>query len=334
MNNSLINLMLNLIRNKLKMKFLFNWILPSVFVLSSALNYYVYVYEYCYFVLILNFKKYNLALCYLYIYTLIFILLIWAFVQIVTQKQPKIKQEFKLTHRKIKKLLLDCNNSAFIQDISSTDGNDYTRINPKSNEILESYIKKLNLDIITRNSLGQISVCLICKIIKPDRCYHCKKCSKCILKRDHHCRWLNNCIGFSNQKQFILFLIYLCSIKLISLITTFNYFLTNISLLIYYNDYNLMIIFFFIFNFILLIPLLLLTSNSLYLAAVNLTSIEIKYPPRFSLHTYSDSMNPFDLNNIKLNLMQVFGNNLLIAFLPISNMQGDGHSFVTTQLYN
>mmetsp|Transcript_24051 Transcript_24051/g.42448 ORF Transcript_24051/g.42448 Transcript_24051/m.42448 type:complete len:322 (-) Transcript_24051:270-1235(-) len=51
--------------------------------------------------------------------------------------------------------------------------------------------------------------CLKCDAPKPPRTRHCSTCDKCILGFDHHCPWMNNCIGFHNHRYFLLFLVYL-----------------------------------------------------------------------------------------------------------------------------
>ena len=38
---------------------------------------------------------------------------------------------------------------------------------------------------------------------------HCFLCNECIEIYDHHCHWINNCIGIKNKKKFIYFLILL-----------------------------------------------------------------------------------------------------------------------------
>ena len=53
-----------------------------------------------------------------------------------------------------------------------------------------------------------LPTCAKCLGPKPFRVHHCSTCKRCILKMDHHCPWMNNCIGYFNQKHFMLFLAY------------------------------------------------------------------------------------------------------------------------------
>ena len=51
--------------------------------------------------------------------------------------------------------------------------------------------------------------CLMCNVFKPLRCHHRSMCNRCVLNMDHHCPWINSCIGFYNRKFFIQMVFYL-----------------------------------------------------------------------------------------------------------------------------
>lgn len=53
-----------------------------------------------------------------------------------------------------------------------------------------------------------LQFCAVCKGFKAPRSHHCQKCGRCIIKMDHHCPWINNCVGWGNQAHFTYFLMF------------------------------------------------------------------------------------------------------------------------------
>jgi len=64
------------------------------------------------------------------------------------------------------------------------------------------------------------SLCPDCGVIRTPRCRHCALCKGCVDRYDHHCPWVNNCIGKGNFAYFYSFVLsqslYLISVVVLS----------------------------------------------------------------------------------------------------------------------
>jgi len=52
-------------------------------------------------------------------------------------------------------------------------------------------------------------LCPDCKLIRTPRSRHCNICNRCVERFDHHCPWINNCIGTWNHGYFLTFILFL-----------------------------------------------------------------------------------------------------------------------------
>lgn len=62
-------------------------------------------------------------------------------------------------------------------------------------------------DLVETKQLNERNYCTTCLICRPMRSKHCSTCDKCVLRFDHHCPWMWNCIGANNIRCFSSFLI-------------------------------------------------------------------------------------------------------------------------------
>ena len=132
--------------------------------------------------------------------------------------------------------------------------------------------------------------CKKCLKNKPLRAHHCSICDRCVLKMDHHCPWINNCLGLRNHCYFLLFLFYLdigC------------FFFTGLAAPVAYYGYrNGFIMVSFAICSVFAVVIMMFAGWHWFLAVKGSTTIEY----------FSTNLN-FSSGNWRKNLLVVFGTN-------------------------
>ncbi|KAG7170486.1 Palmitoyltransferase ZDHHC2-like, partial [Homarus americanus] len=269
--------------------------LPVIFIVTVVVwSYYAYVIQ-------LNIGFYLIA------YHVLLGLFLWAYWQTIFTDIGTVPKQFRLPPTE-----LDRYESAETEEVRR--------------DVLERFIQKQSLPVYNRTMTGDIRYCDKCVQIKPDRCHHCSVCGVCVLKLDHHCPWVNNCVAFTNYKFFILFLGYALLYCLFIGATTLQYFIK-----FWKNELGeegkFHILFVFFVSIMFAISLVSLFGYHIFLVVKNRSTLESFRAPIFRLnHAWLQDKDGFSLGAFN-NFVEVFGDNKKLWFLPVASSLGDGVSY-------
>jgi len=71
--------------------------------------------------------------------------------------------------------------------------------------VLKPDPKKPFIELV--RDVNPADLCAECKVIRSARSRHCTICNRCVERFDHHCPWVNNCVGIKNHNAFLFFLL-------------------------------------------------------------------------------------------------------------------------------
>ncbi|XP_074925057.1 palmitoyltransferase ZDHHC19 [Chelonoidis abingdonii] len=128
--------------------------------------------------------------------------------------------------------------------------------------------------------------CQKCQCYCPPRTFHCPCCNICVEEFDHHCKWLNNCIGCRNFRFFFLFVAFLCSYNMVVLASCITYLALNSHQA--YGTEKICSILVTIPATLYLLPLLILVGSQASFITLAKRTYELKPPEE-------GRANPFDL---------------------------------------
>ncbi|XP_052893632.1 palmitoyltransferase ZDHHC15 isoform X2 [Anopheles moucheti] len=275
---------------------------PVLFIVSViGWSYYAFVIQLSFFT-VTNIVQ---RILFLLFYHAVLVMFLWSYYQTVFTDIGRVPSRFRVPRAELDRIVRATNEE-------------------EQKQILELFAKEL--PVVTRTLNATVRFCDKCRLIKPDRAHHCSVCGVCVLKLDHHCPWVNNCINFTNYKYFILFLGYAllyclyvaCStIPYMELLWTVNV-LTDLSGKI---DGRFHILFLFFVSIMFAISLVSLFGYHVYLVLLNRTTLESFRTPIFRYG--GPDKNGFSLGKLN-NFREVFGNDWRLWFVPVYTSMGDG----------
>ncbi|KAM7000545.1 palmitoyltransferase ZDHHC15B [Tautogolabrus adspersus] len=276
----------------------FSWI-PVLIITSVVLwSYYAYVFELCLFTLTNTLEK----VAYLLVFHVCFVMFSWTYWKSIFTPPATPCKKFQMSYSDKERYEMEERPDA-------------------QKQILVEIAKKL--PIFTRTQSGAIRFCDRCQVLKPDRCHHCSVCETCVMKMDHHCPWVNNCVGFSNYKFFLLFLSYSMLYCVFIAATVFQYFLKFWEGDLPNGPAKFHVLFLMFVALMFFVSLLFLFSYHCWLVAKNRSTLEAFSAPVF---VCGPDKNGFNVG-LRRNLQQVFGEDRRLWFIPVFTSQGNGHYF-------
>ncbi|XP_065296239.1 palmitoyltransferase ZDHHC20-B-like [Dermacentor albipictus] len=183
-----------------------------------------------------------------------------------------------------------------------------------------------NRGILTRTADGSVRYCEPCGLVKPDRSHHCSSCRRCILKMDHHCPWLNNCVGFSTYKFFLLTLFYVVVLASYALVSVSSYALDTSSAMGLPTEVLVHTGFLLLAGTALTVLIGGFFIVHLRILGRNETTLETMRP-----FVFVEPLDSFDLG-VRRNVVEVFGSSVILWPFPVHSTPGDGVCF-PTKLY-
>ncbi|XP_038993161.1 probable protein S-acyltransferase 16 [Hibiscus syriacus] len=191
---------------------------------------------------------------------------------------------------------------------------------------------KVSIHEIKRKG-GDLRYCQKCSHFKPPRAHHCRICKSCILRMDHHCVWINNCVGHANYKAFFVSVVYAviaCFYSLVLLVGSLN-----IDSRINEQQRDSFRTVYVVSGLFLLpfsVALSVLLGWHIYLILQNKTTIEYHEGVRTLCLAEKGGtvyQHPYDLGTYE-NLLSVLGPNIFCWICPTTRHIGDGLHFQTS----
>ncbi|KAM4616705.1 palmitoyltransferase ZDHHC12-B-like [Polymixia lowei] len=174
---------------------------------------------------------------------------------------------------------------------------DTTKFPPGLDEELET--------MIPQSSAPRLRRCGYCLLQQPMRARHCQTCKRCVRRFDHHCPWIENCVGERNHRWFVLYLI----VQLLALLWALQIALSGISSAgpweLWFRVNGFLLAALGVVGLFSVVVVLLLGCH-LFLVSTNSTTWEFMSRHRISyLKNCGDEENPFD-RGVLCNLWDFF----------------------------